>query len=76
MTLHVERDGEFVEDLPLGSSLVVASGTTEIAQRYVPLGRWEPGSYTFSTTLEATDLTSGQVTLLDTADAAAPVVVP
>ena len=76
LTLHVERDGELVEDFPLGSSLVVASGTTEIQQRYVPLGRWEPGSYEFSATLEATDLVTGQVTLLDTADAAAPVVVP
>ncbi len=76
LTLHVERDGELVEDLPLSSSLVVPSGSTEIAQRYVPLGRWEPGTYAFSVTLEATDLASGQVTLLDTADAAAPVVVP
>lgn len=76
LTLHVERDGEFVEDLPLSTSLVVPSGSTEIAQRYVPLGRWESGTYTFSASLEATDLSSGQVTLLDTADAAAPVVVP
>jgi len=76
LTLHVLRDGELVEDFPLGTSLVIASGTTEIAQRYVPLGRWEPGAYEFSATLEATDLATGQVTLLDTADAAAPVVVP
>lgn len=76
LTLHVERDGEPVEDLPLATAMVVASGATEIAQRYVPLGRWEPGDYTFSATLEATDLTTGQITLLDSADAAAPVSVP
>lgn len=76
LTLHVERDGELVEDFPLASSLVVPSGASQVEQRYVPLGRWTPGAYTFSATLEATDLTTGQVTLLDTADAAAPVAVP
>lgn len=76
LTLHVVRDGELVEDFPLSTSLVVPPGTTEITQRYVPIGQWEPGTYAFSATLEATDLSSGQVTLLDTADARSSVVVP
>jgi hypothetical protein len=66
LTLHVTRNGELVEDYPLNSSLVVQAGNTEIAQRYVPLGSWEPGTYSFALILEAVDPNSGQVTVLAT----------
>src|SRR5699024_10925594 len=66
LTLHVSRDGELVEDYPLNSSLVVQAGATQIQQRYVPLGSWEPGTYTFALTLEAVDPNTGQVTVLAT----------
>lgn len=68
LTLHVSRDGEPVEDYPLGSSVALPNGTTEIQQRYIPLTGWEPGTYTFSLTLEAVDATTGQATVLATAD--------
>lgn len=76
LTMHVSRDGELVEDYPLNSSLVVQSGTTEIQQRYVPLGAWEPGTYTFALTLEAVDPNSGQVTVLATLDVEETIEVP
>src|SRR5690606_21339628 len=64
LTLHVSRDGELVEDYPLNSSLVLPTGATEIQQRYIPLGSWEPGIYTFAMTLEAVDPATGQITVL------------
>lgn len=76
LTLHVTRDGELVEDFPLNSSLVVPSGTTEIQQRYLPITGWTPGTYSFSVTLEAVDATTGQATVLATAEASSTVTVP
>lgn len=74
--MHVSRDGELVEDYPLNSSLVVQAGATEIQQRYIPLGSWEPGEYTFALTLEAVDPASGQVTVLATHDVEETITVP
>lgn len=76
LTMHVTRDGTFVEDYPLNSSLVVQSGTTAIQQRYIPLKGWESGTYSFSLTLEAVDPASGQVTVLATKDIEDTVTVP
>jgi hypothetical protein len=76
LTLHVTRDGELVEDFPLNSSLVIPTGTTDIQARYLPITGWEPGTYTFSVTLEAIDPTTGQATVLATADASSTITVP
>ena len=57
--LHVQRDGEVVEDFPLASSLALPTGSTEVAQRYVPSGGWAPGAYAFALTLETVDPASG-----------------
>lgn len=76
LILHVTRDGELVEDYPLNSSLVVQSGTTDIQQRYIPLGSWEPGTYSFALTLEAVDPASGQVTVLATESVEETIEVP
>lgn len=76
LTLHVLRDGELVEDYPLNSSLVVRQGTTEIQQRYVPLGSWEPGEYRFALTLAAVDPGTGQETVLAMQDVDETITVP
>ncbi|HWV23804.1 MAG TPA: DUF916 domain-containing protein [Thermomicrobiales bacterium] len=76
LTLHVMRNGELVEDYPLNSALVVQQGTTDIQQRYIPLGSWDPGDYTFSLTLEAVDPGTGQLTVLATQDIDATITVP
>lgn len=76
LTLHVTRDGELVEDFPLNAALVVANGTTDVQQRYLPLEGWEEGTYEFAVTLEAVDANTGQVTVLATAAAADPVTGP
>ena len=76
LTLHVSRDGEPVEDYPLGSSLALPPGETEIQQRYIPLAGWEPGEYTFAFTLEAVDPGTGQVTVLATHEAEETIEVP
>lgn len=76
LTLHVTRDGELVEDYPLNSSLVVQADTTEIQQRYVPLGSWQAGTYEFGLTLEAVDPNTGQVTVLATLAVEDTIVVP
>lgn len=69
LTLHVERDGQVVEDFPLNASLAIPTGSTPLTQRYAPIGGWSAGVYTFSVTLEAIDPSTGQVTLLATANA-------
>lgn len=76
LTLHVSRDGELVEDYPLNSSLVLPTGATEIQQRYIPLGSWEPGIYTFAMTLEAVDPATGQITVLATHEVEETIEVP
>jgi hypothetical protein len=50
-------------------------GPTEVRQRYVPPGGWQPGTYDFAITVEAVDPTSGTTTVLATAEASTPVVV-
>ncbi len=57
--LHVQRDGEVVEDFPLASSLALSTGSTDVMQRYVPSGGWAPGAYAFALTLETVDPASG-----------------
>ena len=76
LTLTVERDDELVEEYVLGSSLSFPEGSTEFRQRYVPLEGWEPGTYTFSVTLEATDPNTDESVQLSTAEAETTVTVP
>lgn len=67
LTLTVERDGEIVEEYVLGSSLSFPAGSAEFRQRYIPLDGWEPGTYTFSVTLEGTDPNNDELVELSTA---------
>jgi hypothetical protein len=76
LTLHVTRDGEPVEDYPLASSVALPNGTTDIQQRYIPLGGWQPGTYGFALTLEAVDATTGQATVLATTKVEQTIEVP
>ena len=76
LTLHVSRGGEPVEDYALNSSLVLPTGTTEIQQRYIPLSGWQPGTYSFELTLEATDPGTGQATVLATQTVKETIAVP
>jgi hypothetical protein len=76
LTLTVERDGELVEEFVLGSSLSFPQGSAEFRQRYVPLEGWEPGIYTFTVTLEATDPNTGGLVELSTVASETTVTVP
>ena len=76
LTLHVLLDGNVVEDYSLSPSLALPPGETTIEQRYIPATGWQSGTYSFSLTVEAVDLTTGQTTLLQSIDAASDVVVP
>ena len=67
--LHVQRDGAAVEDFPLASSLAISTGSTNVAQRYVPSGGWMQGAYAFALTLETVDPASGvSVVIAEVAD--------
>lgn len=76
LTLTVERDGELVEEYVLGSSLSFPQGSAEFRQRYVPLDGWEPGTYTFTVTLEGTDPNTKELVELSTVEAETTVTVP
>jgi hypothetical protein len=76
LTLQVSRDGEPVEDYPLGSSIALPTGATAIQQRYIPLDGWKPGTYSFALTLEAVDATTGQATVLTTLSVEATIEAP
>jgi hypothetical protein len=65
LTLTVLRDGEMVEQLPIGQSVALLSGETSLQYRYVPSEDWAPGVYTFELTLEANDPNTGATLLLD-----------
>jgi hypothetical protein len=66
IVLHVERDGELVEDYPLTTGTSLESGPTSVRQRYLPLTGWTPGSYSFSVSVKSVDLATGNVTVLAT----------
>jgi hypothetical protein len=76
LTMHVLNGGNVVEDYALSPSLALPSGITTIEQRYIPATGWQSGTYSFSLTVEAVDLTTGQTTLLQSIDAASDVTVP
>jgi hypothetical protein len=76
VTLHVTLNDSLVEDFPLASSLALPLGTTEVQQRYLPIGGWQAGTYAFSVTVEAVDARSGQTSVLATAEAPATVTAP
>lgn len=76
VTLHVKLNGSVVEDYALSPSLALPTGLTVIEQRYLPATGWQSGTYTFSLTVEAVDLATGQTTLLQTVEAPSDVTVP
>ena len=51
----------------MSSSLAVPRGVTNVVARYLPGADWVAGTYAFSITLEATDASSGQATVIATA---------
>ena len=68
VVLHVERDGELVEDYPLSFAGPIETGQSDFQQRYLPLTGWQAGTYTFTVRIEAVDATSGEVTVLVESD--------
>jgi hypothetical protein len=65
LTLTVLRDGETVEQLPIGQSVALLTSETSLQYRYVPSEGWKPGVYSFELTLEANDPNTGATLLLD-----------
>lgn len=67
--LHVERDGQLVEDYPLTMPGKIAPGEATFQARYMPLTGWLPGSYSFTAVIVGKDPATGTATKLATSDA-------
>jgi hypothetical protein len=66
--LDVVRDGEVVETFTLDPEVTVESGTTEVAERYVPPTGWEAGTWEFVVRLAIADPGTGAATTVVTVD--------
>ncbi len=64
VVLHVERDGELVEDYPLTSGTPIETGPLNVRQRYLPMTGWLPGVYSFSVRIESIDPATGETAIL------------
>lgn len=64
VVLHVQHDGELVEDFSLGSAMNIGSGETEISQRYIPADGFSSGEWSFTLSIETVDPQSGATTLV------------
>ena len=73
LILHVERDGQLVEDYPLTPPGEIAPGPMQFQQRYLPLSGWVAGSYSFSVRIVSVDPATGKTT--DLGGSESPVVV-
>lgn len=76
LTLTVLRDGETVEQLPIGQSVALLTSETSLQYRYVPSEGWQSGVYSFELTLEANDPNTGATFLLDTSTLPDMVTIP
>jgi hypothetical protein len=76
LVLIVEKDGELLEEFTIAENLTIDRGVTTVAQRYLPLTGWEPGTYTFSLRLETVDSSSGAASVLLTGEDVATIEVP
>jgi hypothetical protein len=74
VTLNVQRDGEEVESYPLAQNQALPQGSTDFAQRYIPLDGWQEGTYTFQ--LVIASMNGGTETVLATVDVVNEIVVP
>jgi hypothetical protein len=74
--LHAYLDGSLVEDFPIASSVALASGDTTIQNRYLPLGGWTSGTWTFTLTVEVVSPGTGASLLLATSEIEGSIVVP
>jgi hypothetical protein len=72
--LNVQRDGEEVESYPLAQNQALPQGSTDFAQRYIPLDGWQEGTYTFQ--LVIASVSGGTETVLATVDVVNEIVVP
>lgn len=64
VTLHVYNDDELMEEFPLGSSMIISSGETEISQRYIPADGFSEGEWSFAVSIEIVDPQSNATTLV------------
>jgi hypothetical protein len=76
LVMIVELDGVLLEEFNLAENLTLEQGVTTVAQRYLPLTGWEPGTYTFSLRLETVDSSSGAASVLLTQEDVATIEVP
>jgi hypothetical protein len=53
VTLNVQRDGADVESYPLAQNQALPNGATEFRQRYIPVGGWQSGTWTFELVISA-----------------------
>ena len=66
VVLHVYRDGELVEDFSLSSNTTIATGESNINQRYIPADGFDSGEWSFAISIERMDRQTGSVTTLVT----------
>lgn len=72
--LVVTRDGNEVERYPLAKGKALPQGSTEISQRYIPAGGWQPGTWTFA--LEVSAVSDTTETVLATVEIPDKITVP
>lgn len=70
--LDVKRDGHDVESYPLARNMALSEGSSDFAQRYVPMEEWEAGVYSFeisvSANVEGTETLLGRFEIEQTVD--------
>lgn len=74
VTLVAQLDGETVESYPLAANQALPQGTTEFAQRYIPIDGWQPGTWTFELVISA--VSGSTETVLATVEITDEIVVP
>ena len=74
VVLRVSKDGKPVEDYPLVQNQALATGPTQIMQRYIPAKGWEKGTYSFEVVVSS--VSNSTETLLATVPVGSTIVVP
>lgn len=73
LSLKVTRDGELVENYVVVSPLALPAGETQISNRYIPLDGWEPGTWSFTLSVQVHDRETGVSTIVSSIQLGEPI---
>lgn len=76
LSLRATRDGKLIENYVVVSPLALPTGETDVSTRYVPVGGWQSGTWTFSLNVETLDRQTGIAQVLATISLGDPVTIP